>query len=211
MGMTYDRRNRLALDELAPNTKVKAYQLYQYALDEGIDILFHDAVRTMDEQKANLASGASQTLKSYHLVGQALDFVPIVGGKAMWSSKDYLTVDIKKFVKEAKRIGFVWGGDWTSFKDMPHLQYNYKGYDTDKVLDKALKAEVVKPVIKPVVKPKTRYPDVGTNNKAYNAIENLSKLAIINGYVDGTFKPNASVTRGEVAILIDRLYKELKG
>jgi hypothetical protein len=94
---------------------------------------------------------------------------------------------------------------------MPHLQYYYIGYDTDKVLDKKPIIKVVEPVIKPVVKPKTRYPDVGVNNRAYNAIESLSKLNIINGYIDGTFKPNAPVTRGEVAILLDRLHKELKG
>jgi peptidoglycan L-alanyl-D-glutamate endopeptidase CwlK len=210
--MFYDKRNRLALDELAPNTKVKAYELYEYALKEGIDVLFHDAVRTMEEQKANLASGASKTLKSYHLVGQAFDFVPIIGGKAIWNG--YESTDVKKFVREAKRLGFVWGGDWTSFVDKPHLQFNYKGYDTDKVLDKKPIIEVIKPVIKPVVptpKPKTRYPDVGVNMKAYNAIESLSKLHIVTGYIDGTFKPNTPVTRAEVAILLDRLYKELKG
>lgn len=208
MGITYDKRNRLAIDELAPNTKSVVVQLYAYAIQEGIDILIYDAVRTLAEQKDNVARGVSKTMKSYHLVGQAIDFVPIVGGKAMWGSKDYETANIKKFVAKAKQLGMVWGGDWTSFVDKPHLQFNYKGYGTDKVLD-VKKVEVVKPVVKP--KPKTRYPDVGTSMRAYNAIESLSKLHIINGYIDGTFKPNAPVTRGEMAILMDRLYKEIKG
>lgn len=70
------------------------------------------------------------------------------------------------------------------------------------------KAEV-KLVSKP--KPAIRYTDVGTNVKAYSAIESLSKLGIVNGYVDGTFKPSESITRGEMAILLDRLYKAIKG
>lgn len=41
---------------------------------------------------------------------------------------------IKEAVTEAKRSGFEWGGDWKNFIDLPHLQYNYKGYGTDKVL-----------------------------------------------------------------------------
>lgn len=219
MGITYDKRNRLAIAELAPNTKAVVEQLYAYAVKENIDILIYDAIRTLAEQKANVASGASKTMKSYHLVGQAIDFVPIVGGKAMWGSKDYETTSVKKFVAKAKQLGMVWGGDWTSFIDKPHLQFNYKGYGTDKVLDAKPAVVVVKPVVvakptpKPAPKPapKTRYPDVGTSMKAYNAIESLSKLQIINGYVDGTFKPNNPVTRGEVAIMLDRLHKELKG
>lgn len=37
----------------------------------------------------------------------------------------------KKAIKEAKRLGFEWGGDWKNFVDKPHLQYYYKGYGTD--------------------------------------------------------------------------------
>jgi len=113
----------------------------------------YDARRTVAEQRANVNSGASQTMYSYHIVGQALDFVPVKDGKALWGG--YNTASIQKAIKEAQRLGFTWGGDWDSdgnqrdetFIDSPHLQYEYKGYGTDKVLGSA-------PASKPAVKPK---------------------------------------------------------
>ncbi len=131
--MYYDKRNRAALAELAPNTKKAANKWYDYLIKNKIEVLIYDARRTEAEQRANVASGASQTMKSYHLVGQALDFVPANSkGGVDWGG--YGRADIKKALAEAKRLGFEWGGDWRGFVDKPHLQYNYKGYGTDKTL-----------------------------------------------------------------------------
>ncbi|MCA1233866.1 M15 family metallopeptidase [Bacillus velezensis] len=80
-------------------------------------------------------------MKSYHLVGQALDFVP-TGGYSKSDTKwnGYGASDIKKFIAYAKSIGFEWGGDWTGFVDQPHLQFNFKGYGTDTFGKKASSA-----------------------------------------------------------------------
>lgn len=128
--MYYDKRNRAALAELAPNTKQAANKWYDYLVKNKIEVLIYDARRTEAEQRANVNSGASQTMKSYHLVGQALDFVPATAsGGVEWGG--YGRADIKKAVAEAKRLGFEWGGDWSNFVDKPHLQYNYRGYGSD--------------------------------------------------------------------------------
>lgn len=128
--MYYDKRNRAALAELAPNTKQAANKWYDYLIKNKIEVLIYDARRTEAEQRANVNSGASQTMRSYHLVGQALDFVPATAsGGVEWGS--YGRSDIKKAVAEAKRLGFEWGGDWSGFVDKPHLQYNYRGYGSD--------------------------------------------------------------------------------
>lgn len=50
------------------------------------------------------------------------------------------------------------------------------------------------------------FADVSTTNKAYAAIEKLAAAGVINGYEDGTFRPNASVTRAE---LLKMIYKAL--
>ena len=42
---------------------------------------------------------------------------------------------------------------------------------------------------------------------ANDAIKNMVKKGVIKGYVDGTFKPNASITRGEFAALLARTFK----
>lgn len=138
--MYYDKRNRVALAELAPNTKQAANKWYDYLVKNKIEVLIYDARRTEAEQRANVNSGASQTMYSYHLVGQAIDFVPVKDGKALWGG--YGASNIQKAIKEAQRIGFTWGGDWDSdgnqrdetFIDSPHLQFNYKGYGSDKTL-----------------------------------------------------------------------------
>ncbi len=46
------------------------------------------------------------------------------------------------------------------------------------------------------------YSDVADDSIYYEAVETLTKLGIIDGYTDGTFKPEQTVTRAEMAKLI---------
>ncbi|WP_242784805.1 SH3 domain-containing protein [Bacillus cereus] len=128
--MKYHNRNVSNLNKLADNTKAAAFKWYQYCIDNGIEVLIYETIRTVEQQREYVRKGASQTMRSYHLVGQALDFVPIQSNgtedwngynKELWASA----------IRYAKQIGFEWGGDWKGFVDSPHLQYNYKGYGTD--------------------------------------------------------------------------------
>ncbi|KGL45074.1 hypothetical protein EP56_05820 [Listeriaceae bacterium FSL A5-0209] len=125
----YSERSWANIAKLANDTKAKATALFKYAEDNNIEVLIYETIRTKAQQEANVASGASQTMKSYHLVGQALDFVPTKGSATKWD--EYDRADIKKFITKAKSLGFEWGGDWKGFVDKPHLQNNYKGYGTD--------------------------------------------------------------------------------
>ncbi|MFD0768885.1 M15 family metallopeptidase [Bacillus sp. CGMCC 1.60114] len=128
--MRYHTRNMENLEKLAPHTRQKAKQWYQHCLDNGVEVLIYETLRSYEKQKQNVASGASQTMKSYHLVGQALDFVPITStGKEDWNG--YWKQPWYSAIQYAKQIGFEWGGDWKGFCDSPHLQYNYSGYGTD--------------------------------------------------------------------------------
>ncbi len=49
------------------------------------------------------------------------------------------------------------------------------------------------------------YSDVAEDSAYYEAIETLNKLGIVTGYEDGTYKPEAGVTRAEMAALIARI------
>ena len=49
--------------------------------------------------------------------------------------------------------------------------------------------------------------DVSVSCWAYHAIEGLSSLGCISGYTDGSFKPNASITRAEFVSIIDKALK----
>ncbi|WP_438498003.1 M15 family metallopeptidase [Paenibacillus sp. IHBB 3054] len=65
---------------------------------------------------------------SNHNFGWAIDFALLLpdGRSVSWDTlrdgdKDSLP-DWSEVVEEAKKLGFEWGGDWRTFKDMPHLQ-----------------------------------------------------------------------------------------
>lgn len=144
--MTYDARNKKAIATLAPRTKVLAQKFYDFCVKNGIQILITEGRRTIEKQREYVASGASKTLKSYHLVGQALDFVPVVGDDINYNL--YRKKPFNDAVLYAKKLGFKWGGDWGW--DSPHLEYHYKGYGTD---EKAvLPAMPTKPKPKPAPK-----------------------------------------------------------
>ena len=61
----------------------------------------------------------TQTLKSKHLEGTALDIVPATADGPWW------TAPMEKYQEIAdvmKANGFDWGGDWKGFQDCPHYQ-----------------------------------------------------------------------------------------
>ncbi|EAC4953301.1 M15 family peptidase [Listeria monocytogenes] len=125
----YYSRSLANVNKLADNTKAAARKLLDWSENNGIEVLIYETIRTKEQQAANVASGASQTMRSYHLVGQALDFVMVKGKTVDWGA--YRSDKGKKFVAKAKSLGFEWGGDWSGFVDNPHLQFNFKGYGTD--------------------------------------------------------------------------------
>lgn len=53
-----------------------------------------------------------------------------------------------------------------------------------------------------------KFKDVAETHWAAKAIDELSEKGIINGYEDGTFKPDAPITRAEVATIISRILGE---
>ncbi|ECB9836179.1 M15 family peptidase [Listeria monocytogenes] len=125
----YYSRSLANVNKLADNTKAAARKLLDWSENNGIEVLIYETIRTKEQQAANVANGASQTMRSYHLVGQALDYVMAKGKTVDWGA--YRSDKGKKFVAKAKSLGFEWGGDWSGFVDNPHLQFNYKGYGTD--------------------------------------------------------------------------------
>ena len=161
----YHERNMKNIAQLGDKTKAVVLKVYAEAIKAEINILIYSTIRTLAEQKKNVASGASQTMKSYHLVGQALDVVLCNGEDDDW--KGYSKPDFKKFIAIAKKHGLTWGGDWDNdgssrdetFVDSPHFQYGKIGYGKDTFKTKGVavlpKPVVAKPAPKPpVVKPK---------------------------------------------------------
>lgn len=88
-----------------------------------------EGLRTLERQKQLLAAGASQTLRSRHLTGHAVDLAVKVGDEVRWDWPLYR--DLAVVMKDAaKQLGvpLEWGGDWKSLVDGPHYQLPWKEY-----------------------------------------------------------------------------------
>jgi peptidoglycan L-alanyl-D-glutamate endopeptidase CwlK len=79
-----------------------------------VDFAVIDGLRTKEEQKALLNSGASRTMDSRHLTGHAVDIAPWIGGRIRWDWPPYF------IMAEAMRdaalelcIAVRWGGSWS--------------------------------------------------------------------------------------------------
>ena len=53
----------------------------------------------------------------------ALDFVPLVGGKAGWREDGQYALAGKL----AEELGLTWSGRWSSFRETAHVQYDREG------------------------------------------------------------------------------------
>jgi peptidoglycan L-alanyl-D-glutamate endopeptidase CwlK len=88
-----------------------------------------EGLRTVARQRELMAKGASRTMRSRHLTGYAIDFVPVVGGRITWKWPAF--EPIAQAFKAAARelnVAIVWGGDWKTFKDGPHIELDRRHY-----------------------------------------------------------------------------------
>jgi len=77
------------------------------------EFAIHDGIRTLEEQKELVRSGASQTLDSRHLTGHAVDFVPVINGKLRWEwDPIYRIADAVRTAAKELEIPLRWGGAW---------------------------------------------------------------------------------------------------
>ena len=194
--MLYHSRNLANLEKLAPNTKYAAKKWYQFCIDNKIDILIYETIRTKQQQAQYVANGVSKTMKSYHLVGQALDFVPIVNGKTSWSKNTYGKKPFITAIEYAEKIGFESGYRWGW--DAPHLQFNYKGYGTDKVLTIADTEQEEDEMLK------ERFAPIEQSKLTSGQLNMLKRLAEI-GAISKTYKPSLNTL--ETMSIIDSAFK----
>ena len=71
-------------------------------------------MRTLEEQEKLFNKGASQTMKSLHLEGRAVDLMAYIGSRGSWELNVY--DELADAMKEASiklDVGIKWGGAWT--------------------------------------------------------------------------------------------------
>ncbi|MEH7011352.1 M15 family metallopeptidase [Neobacillus niacini] len=125
--------------ELHPIVKDRSTQLIQQSAAKGIVIVITDDFRSVEDQdrlfeKGRTVAGNIVTNakggESYHNFGLAIDFaIKTPSENVIWDMQydgnQNGKADWNEVVELAKALGFEWGGDWTQFKDYPHLQMNF--------------------------------------------------------------------------------------
>jgi hypothetical protein len=86
-----------------------------------IDFTVLEGLRTKERQKQLVAKGASKTMNSRHLTGDAVDIAPLVDGKVTWDWKYYFPV-AEAMRQAAKELGVKvkWGANWKYLNDSSH-------------------------------------------------------------------------------------------
>jgi peptidoglycan L-alanyl-D-glutamate endopeptidase CwlK len=103
---------------------IRLVRLVEQAIKETkVDFTVLEGLRTPERQKQLVNDGFSQTLKSKHLTGHAVDLVALVNGKVSWDKEHY--PEIARAMKKAaaeQQVNIRWGGDFKSFFDGPHFE-----------------------------------------------------------------------------------------
>lgn len=122
----FSRRSKDRLVGVHPDlVKVATRALELTPVDFGIT----EGVRSLETQKKYVAEGKSQTMKSRHLHGFAVDVVAYPKDKDTWNMKYYrMIADAFKQAGRELGVPVVCGVDWVTFKDGPHIELDKKVY-----------------------------------------------------------------------------------
>lgn len=94
-----------------------------------VDFGITEGVRSLETQKKYFAEGKSQTMKSRHLHGFAVDVVAYPKDKDTWNMKYYrMIADAFKQASKEFNIPIKWGGDFLTFKDGVHFELLSSAY-----------------------------------------------------------------------------------
>jgi len=94
-----------------------------------VDFAVLEGLRTPARQAELVKAGASQTMRSRHLTGHAVDLGAFVAGSIRWDWPLYgkIAAAMKRAAGELG-VELEWGGDWRTLKDGPHFQLTWKAY-----------------------------------------------------------------------------------
>lgn len=189
----------------------KVLEIIEEAYDEGIYVLITDGYRSNAEQDELYAQGRTKPGnivtnakggQSNHNKGIAVDYCLTnkEGTAAYWT----VNADWKRVAAIAKSKGFAWGGDWTNFKDNPHLEYTGKitiepektevGSEiitSPSVLEKGDKGTAVKKLQQKLIDKGFKLPKFGADcdygDETVNAVKAFQKAVKITA--DGVYGP----------------------
>lgn len=127
----FEARSEKNIATLQPKAQLLARRMLSTLRDSGINARIISGTRTYAEQNALFAKGRDGNAgpivtrarggQSNHNFGIAWDIgVFDAKGKYLAESSDYAKAG--EIISKAKIVGLEWGGNWRTFKDVPHYQ-----------------------------------------------------------------------------------------
>ena len=131
--------NSRDIDLLRPDVAANCRKWLERCKAAGLNVLITNTVRDKEYQESLYAQGRTKPgnivtngrTPTFHAdtAGLAFDFCKNVKGE------EYADIDFfKKAAAIAKEMGFSWGGDWKSFVDRPHIQWDNGGKWTSSMI-----------------------------------------------------------------------------
>ena len=125
----YNSRN---IDDLRSDVAANCRVWLELCREEGLQVLITGTVRDEEYQQQCYRNGTSKSPRpAFHAqgVGLAFDFCRNIKGH------EYDDLEFFRRAGEiGEKIGFEWGGRWTSFPDRPHLQWSDGGKYTSSMI-----------------------------------------------------------------------------
>lgn len=127
------------IDDLRADVAVNCHKLVERAARLGLPVLVTETVRDAEYQTKLYAQGrtapgsivTNTPTPSFHGVGAGLAFDVCKNVKG----HEYDDAGFFESVATlAREMGFSWGGDWKSFVDRPHFQWDAHGAYTDRMV-----------------------------------------------------------------------------
>ena len=145
--------NSRSLKDLRPDVRANAELLLQECERQGLRVLVTQTLRDDEYQAKLYAQGrtlpgqivTNSKVTTFHGAGLAFDICQAIKGHEYSDLAFFRNVAIL-----AKHMGFSWGGDWRSFPDRPHFQWDAGG----KWSGSLLRAKILPPMM-PLYKPGT--------------------------------------------------------
>lgn len=131
--------NSRDIDRLRPDVAANCRKWLELCKDAGLNVLVTQTVRDREYQESLYAQGRTKPgsivtngkVPTFHAdtAGLAFDFCKNVKGHEYDDNAFFY-----KAAAIAKGMGFSWGGDWKSFVDMPHIQWDNGGEWTSSMI-----------------------------------------------------------------------------
>ena len=101
----------------------------------GTEFIVVEGRRTLERQRELFRAGRSQTMRSRHLTGHAVDLAPMLdvdndGDLDLSWRREHFFPIVGAMRESAAAAGVLieWGGDWKTFHDLPHWQLPWSKY-----------------------------------------------------------------------------------